>query len=169
MKIIEAMKRIKDLKFKADDLKKKVSTYCADLSNETPLYGADQRKKVEEWIQGFQDINKEIAVLKLAIQRTNLATLVTIELGGVQIEKTIAEWVHRRREGATMDHSIWVALTDRGLREGTVTTSTNEKAELKIRRYFDPSLRDSKVELYRSEPSKIDSTLEVINAVTDLV
>lgn len=169
MKIIQAMKQIKDLKVKADDLKKKVSIYCADLSNETPLYGADQKKKIDEWVQGYQDINKEIAKLKLAIQKTNLATEVTIELGGIQVTKNIAEWVHRRREGASMDHLIWLALSDRGLREGTITLSNNEKAEVKIRRYFDPSVRDTKVELYRSEPSIIDSTLEVVNATTELV
>lgn len=40
---------------------------------------------------------------------------------------------------------------------------------VKRRLYFDPSERDHKLEVYRSEPAKIDSTLEIINAVTDII
>lgn len=169
MKIIEAMKKIKDLKIKAEDYRKKVMTYCADLSYETPLYGAEQKTKIKEWLQGHGDIIKEILKLRIQIQKTNLATSVTIELGGVQVTKTIAEWIHRRKDLAELERTIYSSLTDRGLREGTIISSTQEKIEARIRRYFDPSERDTSIELYRGEPSKIDSTLEVINAVTDLL
>lgn len=162
------MKKIKDLRIKAEDYRKKVSTYCADLSYETPLYGAEQKTKIKEWLQGHGDIIKEILKLRIQIQKTNLYTSVTIELGGVQVTKTIAEWIHRRKDLAELERSIYSSLGDRGLREGTIVSSTQEKIEAKIRRYFDPSERDTFIELYRGEPSKIDSTLEVINAVTDL-
>lgn len=168
MKLIEAMKKIKDLRIKADDLRKKVGTYCADQSHETPVYD-NQKAKVKEWTQGYSDILKEILSLRVAIQKTNLQTDVTMELGGKQVTKTIAEWIHRRRDLADLERSIWANIGDRGLREGTIQTSTGEKTEVKIRRYYDPEERDKNVELFRSEPSVIDSTLEVINAVTDLV
>jgi hypothetical protein len=35
--------------------------------------------------------------------------------------------------------------------------------------YFDPAERDKKIEIFRSEPSLIDRTLEVINCTTDLI
>jgi len=35
MKLIEAMKQIKDLQAKADDLRAKIKLYCADNSHET--------------------------------------------------------------------------------------------------------------------------------------
>ena len=168
MKLIEAMKKIKELRVKAEDLRKKVGTYCADQSHETPVY-PDQKAKVREWTQSYSDILKEILSLRVAIQKTNLATDVTVELGGKQVTKTIAEWIHRRRDLAELERSVWDSIGDRGLREGTVQTSTGEKTEVKIRRYYDPEERDNKVELFRSEPSVIDRTLEVINAVTDLV
>jgi len=168
MKLIEAMKKIKELRIKAEDLKSKVGTYCADQSHETPVY-TDQKAKIKEWTQGYSDILKEILSLRVAIQRTNLATDVTVELGGKQVTKTIAEWIHRRRDLAGLEQAIWANIGDRGLREGTVATSTGEKTEVKIRRYYDPEERDNKVDLYRSEPSVIDRTLEVVNAVTDLV
>ena len=37
MKIIQAMKQIKDLQRKADDLKSKVKLCCADMNYETPM------------------------------------------------------------------------------------------------------------------------------------
>jgi len=48
-------------------------------------------------------------------------------------------------------------------------TSTGGQTVVKIRRYFDPKVRDVKVDLFRREPSVIDSTLETVNAVTDLI
>ncbi len=41
--------------------------------------------------------------------------------------------------------------------------------QIRIRRYYDPAVRDAKRELYRGEPSIIDGVLEVVNATTDLI
>ena len=169
MKIIEGMKKIKDFQIKVDDLKDKIKIYCADLNFETPMYGADQKKQVDKWLQSVGDILKEILDLRIQIQTTNLATEVTIELNEKQVTKTIAEWIHRRRDLAKSEQDLWQKLTDRGLKEGKMKDSTNQDIEVKIRRYFDPEERDNKVELYRTEPSKIDATLEVVNATTDLL
>ena len=59
MKIIEALKLGKDLQRKAEDIRKKVKQHAAHLSNEKPVY-ENQKKQVEEWIQSYQDIVKEI-------------------------------------------------------------------------------------------------------------
>jgi hypothetical protein len=170
MKLIEAMKKIKELQEKADDLRKKVGQYCADLDYETPLY-PDQRKQVSEWIQSHLDITKKILELRVAIQLTNLQTPVAIELGGKTVTKTIAEWIHRRRDLAKQDLEMWSKLTDRNLREGQIASSVpgGEAKTVKIRRYFDPLERDKNIELYRTEPGIIDRTLEVTNAITELI
>ena len=168
MKIIEAMKKIKMLTEKASDLRGKVAQHSADLDYETPLY-ADQRKQVGEWLQAHTDIVKEISKLRIAVQRTNLATDVVITLGEKDVTKSIAEWIHRRRDLADLDAQAYRALTDRGLKEGSIMQSTGQVKEVRIRRYFDPVERDNKVELYRTEPQVIDATLEVINAITDLI
>lgn len=169
MKIIEAMKKIKELQVKAEDLRDKVSKYCAHQSLETPLYGKDQAEKIKEWLQGVSDVYREILRLRVAIQRTNLATNVTIELDGKQVTKSIAEWIHRRRDLAELERKVWESLTDRGLKEGILTNSQGEKVEVKIVRYYDPNQRDGKIACYRDEPSIVDRTLEVINAVTDVI
>lgn len=170
MKIIEALKKIKDLSRKLDDLVEKVAKHCADLDCETPMY-ENQRRQVAEWLQAHTDITKEILSLRVAIQRTNLATNVTIELGGKFVTKSIAEWIHRRKDLANKEEQIWRKLTDRGLKEGYMNqlTPNSPQREVKRRLYFDPAERDAKIEVYRSEPSVIDGTLEITNAVTELI
>ncbi|HLG97122.1 MAG TPA: hypothetical protein VKX49_12485 [Bryobacteraceae bacterium] len=168
MKIIEAMKTLKHLQEKCADLRKKVATYCADLDFETPVY-PDQKDQVTQWIQSHQDSLHEIARLRVAIQRTNLSTPVTIEIDGKQVTKSIAEWIHRRKDLAKADLEMWSGLGDRSLREGLMQNTTGGNITVKIRRYFDPKLRDAKVDVYRREPSLIDSTLETVNAVTDVI
>lgn len=169
MKIIQAMKKLKDLAVKATDLRGKVQQHSADLTMETPAY-PDQRRQVAEWLQSHGDVLREILRLRVAIQRTNLHTEVTIELGGKQVTKCIAEWIHRRRDLAKLDMDAWSKLTDRSLKEQNIqTTPGGPITEVRIRRHFDPAERDRNLELYRSEPSVIDGTLEVVNATTDLI
>lgn len=163
------MKQLKDLAVKAGDLQAKVAAHCANLDIETPLY-ADPRSQVAQWIQAHHDILKEAMRLRIGIQKTNLATQVTIELGGQQVTKSIAEWIHRRRDLAKAEMDVWAKLGDRGLKEGQIASTVGgEPRQVKIIRHFDPKERDAKLDLYRSEPSKIDGTLEVVNAVTDLI
>lgn len=169
MKLIQAMKQIKDLHRKCEDLRNKIGIHCAHASFETPTYGDRQSAQVKEWLQAHEDIVKEILRLQIALQTTNLATSVTIELGGKQVTKSIAEWIHRRKTLAALDSKAWEKLGDKGIREGNGINSMGDKVEVKIVRNFDPTVRDTKLELYRSEPASIDSTLEVVNAVTDLI
>ncbi len=169
MKIIEALKKLKDLARKADDLKDKVQKHCADLDCESPIY-PDQKRQVSEWTQAHSDIVKEILTLRYAIQKTNIMTNVSIELDGKHVTKTIAEWIHRRKDLAKMEESLWQSLSDRGLRDSSYqVTKESPLTQIKRRLYFDPLERDRKREIFRSEPSKIDSTLEIINATTELL
>ena len=55
MKLIEALKKIKDLQRKAEDLRRKVSKYSAYLSMEPPTY-KDQDGQIKDWIQAHSDI-----------------------------------------------------------------------------------------------------------------
>jgi len=168
MKIIEGLKQIKELQRKADDLKDKVARHSAYLSNETAVYD-NQKEQVHQWIQSHSDIMKEILRLRIAIQKTNLNTMVTMELGGKSVTKTIAEWVHRRRDLANNEAVMWSKLTDRQLKEGIQKQSTGQEQEVKIVRCYDPKEKDTMLYLFQSEPSIVDSKLEVVNAVTDLM
>jgi len=174
MKIIEAMKQKKELMRKADDLKLKVRDNCACYEHENPQYGADQGKQIKSWMDAHRDIMKEVLDLQVKIQKTNMQTEVTITLGGKDITQSIAAWIIRRGQGkqmtglATEEAKMWGMLTDRGLKEGKEQSSVGI-IEKKIKRFFDAAERDRMRELFMSEPQIIDSKLEVINAVTDLL
>lgn len=168
MKLIEALKQIKVEQKKAGDLRQLVKENCAISSVDTPKY-EQQAKKIDGWIQAHSDILKEILRLRTAIQRTNLATGVTIELGGKPVKKTIAEWIHRRRDLANEELSMWNMLSDRDIREGMATTPGGKEVEVKIIRFYEPEKRDTMRDLFSNEPTLIDAKLETVNAVTDLI
>ena len=168
MKIIEAMKAVKANKEKVADLQARIASVSANLSHETPVYGVDTARKIKEWLQSCTDISQENVRLLCAIAKTNLATSVTIEINGKSVTKTIAEWVWRRREYAATDMQTYAKLTDRGLKEGQLGTSTGDPISITIVRHYDPSARDEKLSEYRQEPHRIDAALEVVNATTDL-
>lgn len=169
MKIIEAMKAVKQNNEKSEELRKRIHGVAANLSNEKPVYGDQTAAKIKEWLQSIEDTGKQNIALLVAIQRTNLVTPVTITLGGVAVTKNIAEWVWRRREYAGKAEQAWRALQDRNLRPQTIPQPTGTALQIDIERHYDPVVRDAKVDEYRSEPHQIDAALEVINAVTDLI
>ena len=168
MKLIEALKKIKELQKKAEDLRELVTNNCSRSSLETDKYSAPN-VKVESWIQSHSDILKEILRLRVAIQKTNLETIVSIEFGNKTVTKNIAEWIHRRRDLANEELKMWNCLTDRGIQEGKVKGPSGDLIDMKIVRFYDPEKRDNMKELFQSEPIIIDSKLEVTNAVTDLI
>lgn len=170
MKIIEAMKKVKANKEKIADLQAKIAQVSAHSSVETPLYGAETKTRITEWLQACYDLGQDSIHLLVSIQRTNLNTNVTINVGGQPVTKTIAEWVWRRREYAALDLASWSKLTDRGIKEGKVQFSQGaEPTAVTIIRNFDPMVRDKHLAMYKNEPNEIDAALEVINAVTDLI
>ena len=168
MKLIQALKKIKELQRKASDLRGLVKDNCARSSLESDRYD-DQEEKVDGWIQSHSDLLKEILRIRVAIQKTNLETIVTIELGSKAVTKSIAEWIHRRRDLASDELRMWNCLTDRNIVEGQVKSPSGDPVDIKIFRFFNPSERDASKELYQSEPLIIDSKLEVVNALTDLI
>lgn len=169
MKIIQAMRELRDLAEKAADLRTKVAANCANLSTDTPKY-EDMKQKIREWTQSHEDTLKRILHLRLAIQRTNLLTNVTIELDGKQVTHTIAGWIHRRKDLAPLALRLWGDIGDGNRREGQVQLAPGaDPLMVKIVRHWDPEERDRRLDLYRREPSIIDGHLEIVNATTDLL
>ncbi len=175
MRIIEGLKKVQDLQRKIGDLKIKIQEHCADMDIDTPVFKteADQREMIKSWLQSIHDSVKEIMRLRIAIQRTNLATNVTITISGKDVTHSIAEWIHRRRDLAENEKTAWLCLSSKGLRPKNFYNDpkkTEESIQLsKPRLYFDMAEKNNRVEEFASEPSLIDGKLEVINAETDLI
>lgn len=99
MKLIEAMKRVKQNKEKISDLQKKASAVSANLSFETPLYGEKTAEYIQEWVQSASDLNQDNVKLLVAIARTNLVTPVTITLGEKAVTPAELRQLGRNRHG----------------------------------------------------------------------
>ena len=174
MKLIEALKKVKDLQRKADDIRGKIAVNCADLDAESPAYGTvdAQTKQIAEWLQAHSDILKEIEGLRLSIQRTNLAVDVSVEVvDGKYVLKSMAAWIHRRKDLSKLEALAWSGLTNRNLKPlNYKPVQMGEEVKVaNIRKFYDQKERDTKVENFTSEPSRIDAALEIANAVTDIV
>jgi len=168
MKIIEAMKKVKDLDRKAKDLTEKISKHCADMDYETPVY-SDQKQQVSEWLQAHRDVIREIGRLKYCIQKTNVLTPVTVVIDGHEITRSITEWINRRMTLCALEKQSWAILSSRGLKDLRIQQSQGQIVDAKVRYYYDPRQRDKMFEILSAEPSLIDSKLEIINATTDLI
>ena len=168
MKIIEAMKKIKENRRKIEDLKGKIKKNSARLSYETSQYD-DPVKKVKEWLQSCNDLSLDCVDLLERINKTNISTYVDITIGGKTVTRSIAGWIYRRREFANVDFEVWKSLTDNGLKDGFAKTASGEDMEVKVIRHFNPEQRDKKTEEFSEEPYLIDSRLEVVNAITDII
>lgn len=170
MKLIEAHHKVKANRVKIDDLKKKIAQYSAHMSHETPEYGDNTANQIKEWLQAHHDISRETIDLLLAIQRTNLATNVTITFpSGNSVTNNISYWVWRKRSFADLDRMAWSSLTDKNLREvGRIVQSDGSAKETKIIRNYDPRERDKKILEFSSEGQLISSALEIANAITDI-
>lgn len=168
MKLIEALKKTKDLSRKADDILNKIQLYCCDMDYENPTY-PDQKGQVNSWLQAHRDIIKEIGRLKYCIQKTNVLTQVTIDLGENSVTKSITEWIERRKSLAAMEKQAWSRLQNKGLKDVRLQNTSGIIYDSKVRYYFDPVQKDKMIEILSAEPSLIDAKLEIVNAVTDLV
>ena len=168
MKIIEALKQLKDLKRKLSDLEGKTLHHSADLDFETPQY-QDQRVVVAGWVQAYVDIVRELERLQYRIQKTNLNTMVTITLGANDVTKSITQWIYRRKELSALEARVWSSLTNKNLKDSRLQTTSGNVIDAKIRLYFDPLQRDKALEVLKSEPSLINGRLEIVNAITDLM
>ena len=170
MKIIQGLKKIKELQKRISDLQKRIRENCADMETDEPVY-ADQRSQIDGWIQAIHDSVKEIMRLRCAIQLTNLKTIVTININDLEVGHTISEWIHRRRDLAGIEEDTWSCLSDKGLTPKAMndTADPNNVKVIKVRRYYSPEVRDKNIDMFKSEPQLIDATLEVVNAETDLI
>lgn len=168
MKIIEALKKIKDLTRKSNDIRAKIQLHCADMEYETPIY-PNQKEMISSWLQSHRDIIREIGRLKFCLAKTNVNVMVTISLGDMEITHSILEWINRRKDLAKLERSAWEVLSNRGLKDIKAQQSAGQIVDIKLRYYYDIKEKDKWMELLSSEQSLIDAKLEIVNAITELM
>jgi hypothetical protein len=168
MKIIEALKQLKYLSKKADDLQLKLQQNCADMEFDTPLF-PDMKAKVDEWLQGHTDVVREIGRLRYRLQKTNVMTPITIKLHDVDVTKSLYEWIQRRKDLANMELKAWQKLSDRNLKDSQFMQTNGVPSQIKMRRYYDPAKKEKQTSMLSLEPTLIDAALEIANCSHELL
>jgi len=170
MKIIEALKKVKNNREKISDLQQLIQQNCAHMESQkgsTPYN--DPKKKIKEWVQSIHDTQKENSKLLSQIQKTNLETLVTIEMpSGTQVEKSISEWIVRRREGVDTEIETYNAMSSRLQQQAFKKEDGTIEVDNVVLNYSSED-RDKKTMDLGQEKSLIDAKLEIVNATTDLL
>jgi hypothetical protein len=169
MKIIEALKTIKANKAKVEDLIQKIKMNSAIRSDQTSPYGNKAFEQVNTWLDMVRQVLRDNEILTRCIHKTNNDTLVTIEIGGVAVAKSIDEWLTRRNGNIQLQQMAYGSLTDRGLKEELVKMPDGSVQHVTIVRHFDAAVRDTVLEHLAQETSLIDMRIEIVNATTDLM
>lgn len=169
MKIIEALKKIKMNENRLVKLRQDIASNSARLSNETSPYGDSATKQVTAWLDEARSLVLDNETLIHRVHKTNVTKEVSIEIGGKLITKTIDQWLTRRRTGVHQQAGVVQMLTDRKLKETTITQSDGTQVPVTIVRHFDAAQRDKELAALQEEPFLIDSALEIVNATTNIV
>lgn len=171
MKIIEAMKEAKLIEKKIRKNNELITEYSSALDNEKLpfLTEEEQIKEVKKLVQSNIDLEERYISLKVAIDRTNLATKVSIE--GAKREYTIFELlVIKRKFGKTMieKYTSMNGSKAEAKRMSYGRLSSEGKAPSVIK-FYDEREKNNNINDIENFLAKIDSRLEVVNAVTDII
>lgn len=169
MKIIEALKKIKLNQKKIEQTTLLMNKYSAKMEDEKFPYDKEPIQQLKDWKQSIMSLLKDNEELLIRIFKTNLNTQVTIELpDGKSVSKSISAWMIERDKTTPLVARMASSYTDNGLKPRTVEEDGKLKV-VQVQLAYEPE----KVDQLRSDllevPSIIDSTLEIVNATTDLL
>lgn len=173
MKIIEALKELPLLEKRIQKNNGMIAVYASDVDTG---HGAErqslafstveeQRKEVQSLVQSTNDLVKRKAELRRKLAITNATVEVKIE--GVTM--TIAEWIEYRQHGVKNILNALSALNDNSGRQKMQSTQFDPEKGIKIIKFYDEKDRNEQAEKWSSIADKIDSSLEIVNATTDLI
>lgn len=96
--------------------------------------------------------------------------MVSIDINGRTITKSISQWISRRVEFADIDRLTYRALNEGGRKDGVIQVKgSTETIPVTVVRNYVSDIRDKKLAEFSEEPSLIDERLEIVNATTELV
>lgn len=169
MKIIEALKELPLIDKKIESNVKQLREYSSDLQQgevESFAFGDTKKQKAEvaSIVQSTEDLVKRKQLISRALALTNAQTVVAID--GEQ--KTITEWISFRDSGIAALQKAYSALCDNNGGSKIQRTQVDPVAGVRVVRFYDEKSRNEKLVELENKRVKIDTTLETINATTDL-
>lgn len=165
-KLTEAMKELKIIEKKMSKNILLIEKYASQPSTDRLYFGERdaQEAEIKSLIQSNHDLSTEYLRIKIAIERTNLATVV--EFHGRHI--SIAELLVFKRKLCTGLIGTYNALDDRGTRT-TMRGSLSTGEKVTIERFYSEKFKNDSLRDWQDFYESIDGRLEVVNATTDLL
>jgi len=154
MKIIQALKKIKQLSRKIETTKERISTWCSYQSDEEPLYTDIQGMK-----QSVFDMQAEIAKIRHAIHVLNATTKVNFKGKETTLDELLLE--------ATVTIPSKLALLS-SLRRKEKNRYIQNQADVKIILQYDPLERDKEVDKLIELTAEINDFIDVCNITLEL-
>lgn len=168
MTVTEAMKRLRIIEKRMQANCVSISTYSSSVSTEKPLFETEtiQKKEVAGLIQANGDLLNEYLYLKKRVEETNLRT--TVEIGGVSY--IISDLlVIKRKLAQTMVRTYRALNDEQGERRKSSTGIGPDGASPHVVRFYDEKVKNEGLRKWQDLLDNIESRLETINALTDLV
>lgn len=171
MKIIEALKELPLIDKKLQKNAQLIATYAASVDAGT-VYNSlkfpsveAQTTEVNALLQSTESLVQRKARIRRALAITNAATSVTI--GGHT--RTITEWIEYRASGINFISDAYSKLQETNAANDVRNTKFDGTQGIKVVRHYDEKAKNEKLTQLMEIQSKIDTTLETINATTDLI
>lgn len=171
MKIIEALKELPLIDKKLEKNNALIVSYAASVDAGTVHNGLkfasveEQTNQVAALIQSSEDLVARKAKIRKALAKTNATMVVAI---GAKT-KTITEWIEYRKGGLAALQSAYSRLKDDHVANEVRNVKFDGTQGIKIVRHYDEANRNAKLNEILELATKIDTTLETVNATTDLI
>ena len=169
MKIIEALKQLPLLEKRINKNISLLQEYSSDIDRaedtDLPFKTPEaQQKEVNEIMQATEDLVRRRGKIRRALAITNAQVEVEIE----GITATITEWIEYRERGMNTLIKMHTALNDNTAQKKVNQGGVDLSKGLKTLRFYDEKERNQKIQDLTITSGMIDSTLETVNAVTDI-
>lgn len=168
MKIIEVLKELPLIDKKVDANVRLLAGYSSDLDicNNTFTVGTFDQQQAH--VVGLVQSNRDLIAHKQDLKNRLALTNATVKVDIDGVKKTITQWLEFRNHGIELLRQTISALND-GAGSSKAQKGINIERGDKLVRFFDPVKRDSELAQLMEIKAKIDSTLEIVNATTDLI
>lgn len=126
----------------------------------------EQTANVSSILQSIIDLGQRRAELRRMLALTNATVRVTID----KETKTITEWIEYRQKTIDMNIMALNALNNKtGLAALNSTKSGDPTIGVRVVQFYSEAEKINAIEYWMDRKNKIDTTLEIVNATTDVV
>lgn len=167
MKIIEAIKQLRLLEKKIARNHEYIEKYSSMISTQVPSFNTveEQREKVKSLIQETLDFVQRRLDLKEQINYTNIMTNIVIDKKTWSLQNLL----DLQRGNLDSIRETYNSLSDRTA-QGTFRNATTVDGKIpQVVRLYEENFKLTELDKCDNLKTEIESRLEVINAVTDLL